>query len=380
MARRPLLVLALMAAMAGAAASRWWTFLDLTVYRFGGRTVVDGLPLYAGAEPHSGLLFTYPPFAGLVMALLAVPPLWLAAGAWTATSVAALAVTLRSFGLGRAWLVPATIGMLALDPVRETLLFGQVNLVLMALISYDLLVLRGRWSGFLVGVAAGVKLTPLIFVALLVLVGRRADALRAVSSFTATVLVGVVLLPGDAADYWTRALWDAGRVGGIEYIRNQSLNGMLTRLLHHEPATLLWLGVAAPAGAALLGLATLWWRRGDRQVGVLLAAGAMLLCSPISWDHHFVWAAPLLLVLWRRTPRTLLLAVVALFLCGLRPLVIHGEKAELRWHGLEQVAGNGYTWLVLLLAVAATYALRAGSIRPATSPNVSRPPVLLGAE
>ena len=246
--------------------------------------------------------------------------------------------------------------MLALDPVRETLMFGQVNLLLMALITYDLLVLRGRWSGFLVGIAAGIKLTPLVFVVLLVLVGRRADALRAVSSFTATVLVGVVLLPGDAAEYWTRALWDAGRVGGIEYIRNQSLNGTLTRLLHHEPSTLLWFAVAAPVGAALLLMATLWWRRGDRDLGVLLAAGAMLMCSPISWDHHFVWAAPLLLVLWRHA-RLATSPVAALLLVGLRPLVGHGEKSELTWTGLEQVAGNGYTWLVLALAAAAVVPL-----------------------
>jgi alpha-1,2-mannosyltransferase len=333
---------------------------------FGGGTVLDGLPLYAGAEPHSGLRFTYPPFAALGFTLFALPPPWLVAGAWTAASVAALAVTFRAFDLPRAWLVPVTVVALALDPVRETLMFGQVNLVLMALVSYDLLVLRGRWSGWLVGVAAGVKLTPLVLVVLRVLVGRRAGALRAVSAFTATVLVGVVLLPGDAAAYWTHALWDAGRVGGVEYIRNQSLNGTLTRLLHHEPSTLVWFAVAAPVGVALLALATLWWRRGAHEVGVLLAAGAMLMCSPISWDHHFVWAAPLLLVLWRRTP-ALALPVAAVLLCGLRRLVVHGEKTELTWHALQQVPGNGYTWLVLLLACISACALlreRSSQVEP----------------
>jgi hypothetical protein len=185
-----------------------------------------------------------------------------------------------------------------------------------------------------------------------VLVGRRADALRAVSAFAATVLVGVVLLPGDAAAYWTHALWDAGRVGGAEYIRNQSLNGMLTRVLHDQPSTLVWFAVAAPVGAVLLALASVWWRRGEREVGVLLAAGAMLLCSPISWDHHFVWAAPLLVLLCRRTPR-LAVPVAALLLVGLRPLVEHGERTELTWTGLQQVPGNGYTWLVLVLSVVA---------------------------
>jgi alpha-1,2-mannosyltransferase len=374
-----LLLLVIAGALVGAVATRWWTFLDLTVYRFGGRTVLDGLPLYSAGEPQSGLLFTYPPFAALVLAVVAVPPLWLAAGAWTAGSLVALAVSLRAFGSSQAALVPLTVGALALDPVRETLLFGQVNLVLMALVSYDLLVLRGRWSGLLVGMAAGIKLTPLVFVALLVLVGRRAAALRAVSAFAATVLLGVLLAPADAATYWTSSLWDAGRVGGFEYIRNQSLEGTLTRLLAHEPSTLLWVAIAAPVGAALLGLATLWWRRGQHELGVLLAAGAMLMCSPISWDHHFVWAAPLLLVLARRAP-VVAVVVGAVLLVGLRPLVVHGERTELAWHGFQQVPGNGYTWLVLVLAGGAAYALRAGSIRPVTSPSVSRSPVVLGAE
>ena len=134
----------------------------------------------------------------------------------------------------------------------------------------------------------------------LVLVGRRAAAARAVAVFLATVVVGFLLVPASAADYWTHTVWDAGRVGGIEYVRNQSVNGVLTRLLGEEPSTALWFAVAAPLAGAVLLLAAAVWRRGDRDVAVLLAAGSMLLASPISWDHHWVWAAPALLVLVRR--------------------------------------------------------------------------------
>ena len=47
--------------------------------------------------------------------------------------------------------------------------------------------------------------------------------------------------------YWTHTVWDAGRVGGIEYVRNQSVNGVLTRLLGDEPSTALWFAVAGAA-------------------------------------------------------------------------------------------------------------------------------------
>ena len=137
----------------------------------------------------------------------------------------------------------------------------------------------------------------------------------------------------------------------------------MTRLGHGEPAAWVWLPVSAVAGSALLALAALWWRRGARDVGVLLAAGAMLLCSPISWDHHFVWAAPLLLVLARRTPKLVLVAVAALLVVGLRPLVTHGDHRELDWQASQQLVGNGYTWLVLGFAVAAAVAFVRASAR-----------------
>src|SRR4029079_12279068 len=103
----------------------------------------------------------------------------------------------------------------------------------------------------LVGLAAGVKLTPLVFVVLLVLVGRRTAAGRAVVAFAATVAVGFAVLPG-AASYWTDGLLDANRVGPPALAHNQSAYGVLTRLLGAQPTTVVWLAVAVPVGAALL--------------------------------------------------------------------------------------------------------------------------------
>jgi len=346
-------LLVLLAALVGAVATQRWTFLDLTVYRYGGRTVLEQLPVYAAGEPGSGLLFTYPPFAALLLSTLALVPLPVAAAAVTAAGVGGLAVTLHSVAresgrrLAGPVLVMATLGALLLEPVRETLLFGQVNLVLMGLVTYDLLVLRGRWSGVLVGVAAGIKLTPLVFVVLLVAVGRPADACRAVSAFAASVLVGVVLLPRDAADFWGRAVWDSGRVGGAEYVRNQALSGVLARLLGHDAPTLLWLAVAGTAGLVCLALAAWWWRRGARDVGLVFAAGVVLLCSPISWDHHWVWVAPLLVVLASRAPRWTAYAVAAGLVVGVRHLVPSTRGVELTWTPLQQVWGNAYAWLAL---------------------------------
>lgn len=374
-----------------------WDPLDLDVYRFGGRSILGGAPLYAGTDPATGYPFTYPPMAALLFVPVALLPDSVATAVWVGASVVALAVVLVVFLRERGVSVsPVQLGGLVLmasvlDPVRETYALGQVNLVLMCAICCDLLVLRGRWTGLIIGLAAGIKLTPLVFVVFLVLVGRRAAAARAVAVFVSTVLVGLLLVPTSAVDYWTHTVWDAGRVGGIEFVRNQSVNGVLMRLLGQEPPTALWLAVAAPLAVAVLLLAAAVWRRGDRDVAVLLAAGSMLLASPISWDHHWVWAAPALLVLARRARPVLTGLWACLLVVGCRFLAPAGEGRELTWTWWQHLLGNGYVWLLLATAAAVAVQLRrpqaersdqlrAGSIRPVTSPNVSRVPDTEGAE
>ena len=282
-------------------------FTDLFVYQYGGRALLDGLPVYGSRDPVMGLPFTYPPFAAVVMVPLALLPDWLAAAVWTGASVGALAavVTVVRRELGRpapGWLVALLAGgALALEPVWQNLTFGQVNLLLMLAVLVDLVRPDRRWAGVLVGIAAGVKLTPLVFVVLLVLVGRRAAAGRAALAFAGTVAVGFVAMPAAAAAYWTDRLVDAGRVGPPALAHNQSVYGALTRLLDGPPPTLLWLAVAGPLALAVLLVGAGWWRRGDRVLGTCLGALAMLLASPVSWSHHWVWAVPVALALWERS-------------------------------------------------------------------------------
>ena len=86
--RGPVLVLVLAGAAAGALKDG---FTDLVVYQFGGRAVLDGLLAFGVRDPVTGLPFTYPPFAAVVMVPLAPLPAWLAAALWTGASVGALA-------------------------------------------------------------------------------------------------------------------------------------------------------------------------------------------------------------------------------------------------------------------------------------------------
>src|SRR5580704_11394256 len=217
---------------------------DLVVYRNGGLIVRHVSPAY---DPHrasplydwtgqNGVQFTYPPFAAVL--------------SWTAMRWALTVASLAALGLSL-WLVLGTLGYhgrptvrlgatlgvsalaLATEPVQQTLGLGQVNLLLMLLVIADLLLAdRTRWwHGFGIGIAAGVKLTPLIFIPYLLLIRKYRQAATAAAVFAATVALGYAILPRDSRTYWADGLFlKANRIVFLGTRGNQSLRGIVTRL------------------------------------------------------------------------------------------------------------------------------------------------------
>lgn len=363
--------------------------LDLAVYRFGGEAVLrDGAHLYDVREPGSGLPFTYPPIAAVLMVPWALLPEVGAVAVWTLVSVGALAVAvaicLRAQGYAvRSGAVAAvTAAAIALEPVWATIAFGQINLVLLALVLADLLVVRGRGQGVLIGVAAALKLTPLVFIAFLLLTGRWRAAGTAGAAFVACHLAGWLLLPHASAAYFGGTAFDPDRVGGVPFASNQSVLGVLARLGGGEPGTWAWLLVAGALSGLTLLVAARWWRR-EPLLSAGVAGLAMLLASPISWSNHWVWCLPLAVGLVRRSA-PVALAWVAVFVSACIFWPPHSDDRELAWTLGDQVLGNAYLWAALLLVVAVVARpvapqSAAGRMRPATSPSDSRPPSTPGA-
>lgn len=352
---------------AGAATGAWAGGLtDLLVYQWGGRAVLDGLSPYARHDPATGLPFTYPPFAAVLMVPLALLPTWLAAALWTGASAGALgaSVVVVRRALGRSspagLVVVLGVAALALEPVWQNLAFGQVNLLIMLVVLADVLHPGRRLSGIGLGIVAGVKLTPLVLVVLLVAAGQRAAAARALLAFGATVAVGLVAVPGSTS-YWTDRLLDPSRVGPPALAHNQSVYGALARVLDAAPSTWLWLLAAGPVAVGVVVVAAVRWRRGDPVLGTCLGAMAMLLGSPVAWSHHWVWAVPVALVLWEHH-RWAAAAWTAVFVT--RPILWPpwGEGRELQWGVVDHLVGNAY--LLAALALVAWASRPAGSSRP----------------
>jgi alpha-1,2-mannosyltransferase len=401
---------------------------DLVVYRNGGLIVrhvspaYDAhrtSPLYDWTGQH-GVQFTYPPFAAVIFAVASVLSWTAMRWALTVASLAALGLSLwLVFGAlgyrGRtAVRVGATLGTsalaLATEPVQQTLGLGQVNLLLMLLIVADLLTggalaPDGRtrwWHGFGIGIAAGVKLTPLIFIPYLLLIRKYRQAATAAAVFAGAVALGYAVLPTDSGTYWTDGLFlKANRIVFLGTRGNQSLRGAATRLADSvNSGTVPWVVAAVLVVVAGLAAAARLHRAGQPVPAMLACALTGLLVSPLSWDHHWVWVAPGIALLAHLGARARGLVRVAwwaaaaglfgvfgawpqlwdLSQSGLTPAGLFwyapgsyfatGDRPwyhEFHWHGLQLLAGNSFVLAgaagLAALAVAAVLAReRPGSL------------------
>jgi alpha-1,2-mannosyltransferase len=349
-----------------------WMY-DLDVYRRGGWAALHGQAVYSSAPP----AFTYPPFAALLFVPFSLLP---AAGAgllWAAISLFCLEASVwLSLDSRPSLLLAGAACLLAvwLDPVGLTLLLGQVNLILLALVLADLMLLRGsRWQGLATGIAAGIKLTPAIFILYLALSGRLRAAATAAASLTATVVIGLLTLPRDAVAYWGGTFLDTGRVGWPQNVRSQSLLSLLVRWTHTaqgvEPA---WLAISLGMVAVGLSLAVLAHRQGEELLAACLCGTTALLVEPITWQHHWVWLLPMLLWVGRRAwrDRSPVLAAIATGVAielYVRPYqwgLPLDRVADLRLSLPQLLQSSTYALTAIGVLVLAAVTLRAG--RPTT--------------
>jgi alpha-1,2-mannosyltransferase len=276
--------------------------IDLSVYRFGAERVLHGLDLYSvgyTGKPNE-LLFIYPPFA----ALFFVPLTFIGEHSMDILSLLAMCAlltysvqrSLKYLGLNAArglWSLTALLVAVCawLEPIRLTAQLGQINLLLLALVVADLVGLgKCKWAGVGIGIAAGIKLTPAIFIVFLLLIGRVRAAVLAAAALLATVVLGFAILPTDSTFYWLeRNFDDINRISGDPFA-NTSVHGLFLRL--HYPAALAT-AVAIALAVAGLAVGAMAYRRGQPILAIAVVGMASTAVSPFSWSHHWVWFVPL---------------------------------------------------------------------------------------
>ena len=351
---------------------------DYGVYRWGGQAVTHAGRLYQGRGDTN--LFTYPPFAAVVLIAVAVIPDLAGRVALELVSLLALAsavrVTLKLAGYRASWQVvgAGVVIAMTLEPMYHTFFLGQVNLILMALILVDIWrTAQGRPAGLLIGIAAAIKLTPLIFIALLLLAGRTKAGLTAAVTFVACGLIGYVFAPGDSRTYWQHRLFtNTGRFGA-QYISNQSPYGTALRLAGGAHVGHWFVVIPVLLGLVGLGIAVLLARTGDWLGATATTGTTGLLVSPISWTHHWVWILPALVILLQGGRRSRIAAAGGYVLFVAAPMWFtprSGGPAEFGFHWLVTLVANCY--LLAGLAFLGYMGWRAAGIARGAGPRAPR--------
>ncbi len=353
--------------LAGLSILRWsginsGGWVDLAVYVRGAEALVTGTPLYQSVP--GTLPFTYTPFAAVVFAPLTLlgtgTARWLFTAGSLVSYLAVLVVCARRLRLSWQHLALVALAGMALEPLVRTILLGQINLYLMALVVIDCLLVRSTRRGWLVGLAAGIKIVPGVFVLYFVLRRDWRSAVRAAAGFVLTVTLGAFVLPAGSRQYWTGGLFEISHWGPVAVLdaKNQSLIGELARISHQPSPAMLTTLVLSAAGLALaLAAARRQLRIGDEVAAVTAIAIGGLLASPLSWTHHWVWAVPAILVLVSRRQWAIAGLVGLVFAAGpARGVVLAPSQDSLSL--LQQVASG--TYIATGLALLALWAFGSG--------------------
>lgn len=332
--------------------------LDLRVYREAGRALYHGGSPFTTYFTANHLPFTYTPFALVVLSPLSfgrlglVETLWWLISAASLVGAAALMLTASSsMSARRAWAVAGLlcgVASLALEPVRSNFDYGQINLILMVMIVADLTRVRPPWRGVLIGLAAALKLTPLVFLFYFVVAKQWRSLVRGIGVFVGATAVCWAILPSDSARYWLHEVTDAARTGALGGVSNQSWNGML----HRPPfngghlGTAMWLVLAS--ATLVCGLILCRWLVQEARTAEAVFALVLteLLVSPVSWTHHWSW---LVLVPIVAASMWMVHRVVAVLLLVLLGLAVVALYLWIHVSPLSYVASNA-----LVLGAAAT--------------------------
>lgn len=354
--------------------------VDLDVYLMGARTVSQHISLYS-VSIHD-LFFTYPPFSAVMFMPLAKLNQEGARVAFLVLSwmcyLLSMVIVGRKLGFGWGGVGFLVVAGGATEPFFRTSVLGQVNMLLMALVVVDTLVIPPKWRGWLVGLAAGIKIIPGVFILYFLIQRDIKAALRALVGLAVSIFIGVLVAPADSWNFWSGGFLGLGRFGEAAVIAsdNQSLVAILMRLTH-DPSPAVAMSLLTGALGVACG-ALVAWRlasRGD-NVGAVVALGfGGLLASPISWTHHWIWVIPLLGVLASRGWWVSCWIVGAVFTIGPMWALGIGNRGELEFGPVEVFVSASYA--IVGLVVLGKLAWSAGRslppLAPVTSPSCSQP-------
>ncbi len=279
--------------------------------------IIEVLKLRRGSNiyvPFGIEAFTYPPVAAFLFLPLTLLSLTVSFLVWTLLTISCLAgayfVALIALKR-RSPLVDLTIAALAsvatvvlLPPMAECLAWGQTSTILLLLVTLDVLMIRGRAQGLLVGTATAIKLYPGLFIAFWLFRQKWGTAATAVISFLALTATAWILWPRDASTFFFQILLKGDETShfnsGPAVVESASISGFLHRISPLPDMAAAVLIVLASLLILIVGLAAaVRLDRAQYNISALVTLLFMtVVLSPVAWDHYFTFAPLLVFVIF----------------------------------------------------------------------------------
>ncbi|MEJ4092594.1 glycosyltransferase family 87 protein [Corynebacterium accolens] len=386
--------------------------IDMVVYREGVKAFLEHRSVYS--EPmlvgDIQLPFIYPPFGALAMVPLTAFGAIdhnLAGNIMVILSdllvLISLYLVFKAVFKQAEFLLPVTTltwaVVLHFEPVDLNNNYAQVNIVVMALVILDL-VPRQRFlpQGILIGVAAAIKITPLAMLLYFLVRREWKQIATALLSAVAATLLAAAFRWEAFVEFFSSTLLDmgSGRDFGVgtDYQSNSSIKGAIQRIYpstESMEANGLTIGLAWSAASLIVIIVTAWLikRLCAEQLLVdaqLVTALTVLLISPVSWSHHWVWLTLIIPVFayrawsWLSTgwaARSLLAVLIAwaALLLTVPPKWWWGDQVDVHaMNHFQKFWVDDFVWLTLVTVALYTAAFFAAQ-RKQTTRNATPAPL-----
>ncbi len=252
--------------------------------------------LVSGLNPYERLItlqgpFNYPPPVFNFIFWMGFLPIQIAGPVWNILSLLALILAIyfskKLFNVktNLVWLI--FIFTLPFFPTKFNLGNGQINafLLFFVVLSFYLYKNHPKLSAGLLALAISIKLLPVIFLGYFLLKRDYRQILYTVFGVFGFFAITLLYLPWSSqASYYGQIFFNAFPLGGKAVYYNQSLLGFLSRTFQNYTALLNY--------SLSLLLLIITFRRAKN---ILPFFCLYLLLNPLAWQHHFIFAIPVII-------------------------------------------------------------------------------------
>lgn len=256
--------------------------------------------------------FTYPPGGILLLSPIVLLPVGHVGLVWTAGALSALLLTFYLVGREIARLSVSNSLLLASaltiaspvlwSSVYDVLFWGQVGSVITLLVVSDFLAVRGTSQGVLVGLATTLKIYPGVFIVIWLLRRQFRPALTALATVAVTTALATLFWYDSAISFFHNELVGNQELSHFSTYTTAQSSAGVDDIFFRPPYFLGHLSASAAMGVsalvAVVGIAAaLWaWQREFVMTGLVLTLVISAICSPIAWNHYFVFLPLMLFV------------------------------------------------------------------------------------